>query len=559
MTRFLSSQSCKHIGCPNCGSDDNLAVYPDGSSHCFTYISPDEVCRHDPPGTWDYETEKIVNNRTINKYKETKVSEFIEGEVKAINPRGLTEKTCKKWDYRVGKGIHPTSKQIEPCHITNYFDPVNKELVWQKLRFSDKEMTMTGKFTNFLYGQWLWNKGKILVITEGEIDALSVSQAQNYRFPVVSVPNGAQGARKSIINQLEWIEGNFDKIVFMFDQDKEGKAAALDCATILSPGKAFIATLTEKDANECLLKGKSKEILDAIFTATAYKPKGIFTVRDLIPKLTEKPDFGFDTPWPSLNSLTYGLRPNQVWTWTSGTGMGKTTFFKEMVNHIIKDGKHKVAVVFLEENEVKTLIDLAGRYVDKPFNNPNFKYEMHEVRTIAEELDKKNLLYISEVEFEWEKIKNRIRYFVVAEKCKFIFLDHITAFTDSLEGSAANAMTERIMKDVSQLKRELDCNIQLIAHIRKSSGGMKPAEEGGRISLDDLKGSGAIKQWSDFVIGLERNQQAEDTEEAHTTLVRILKARDVGKNVGKYVYVRYNEDTERVTEVSQIDESKEIY
>jgi twinkle protein len=38
----------------------------------------------------------------------------------------------------------------------------------------------------------------MLTITEGEIDALSVSQAQGNKWPVVSVPTGAKGAVKPL-------------------------------------------------------------------------------------------------------------------------------------------------------------------------------------------------------------------------------------------------------------------------------------------------------------------------------------------------------------------------
>jgi hypothetical protein len=92
---------------------------------------------------------------------------------------------------------------------------------------------------------------KMLTITEGEIDALSVSQAQGNKWPVVSVPNGAQGAVKAIEKAFEYV-CSFDRVNIWFDNDEPGKAAAKAVADILPPGKAYIVKADLKDANEYL-------------------------------------------------------------------------------------------------------------------------------------------------------------------------------------------------------------------------------------------------------------------------------------------------------------------
>ena len=46
----------------------------------------------------------------------------------------------------------------------------------------------------------------MVTVTEGEIDALSVSQLFQNKWPVVSVPIGASGALKAFQNNLEWLE-----------------------------------------------------------------------------------------------------------------------------------------------------------------------------------------------------------------------------------------------------------------------------------------------------------------------------------------------------------------
>ena len=62
--------------------------------------------------------------------------------------------------------------------IANYCNSVG-QVVAQKIRTKDKKFYWLGdKSKAGLYGQHLWGEGgKRLVITEGELDALSVSQA----------------------------------------------------------------------------------------------------------------------------------------------------------------------------------------------------------------------------------------------------------------------------------------------------------------------------------------------------------------------------------------------
>src|SRR5690606_19316419 len=112
------------------------------------------------------------------------------------------------------------------------------------------------------------------------IDALTVSQLQGNKWPVVSIPNGAQGAAKAIKKSLDWIEG-FEKVVFMFDMDEAGQLAAKECAKLITPGKAYIASLPLKDANEMLLAGRGKEVIDAIWDAKAFRPDGIVYGSDI--------------------------------------------------------------------------------------------------------------------------------------------------------------------------------------------------------------------------------------------------------------------------------------
>ena len=75
----------------------------------------------------------------------------------------------------------------------------------------------------------------------------------------------------------------------------------------------------------------------------------------------------------------------------------------------------------------------------------------------------------------------------------------------------------------------------------------KSLNEGGSVSLTDLRGSAALEQLSWSVIALERDQQAEDGSEDYGVM-RVLKNRTWGFT-GKAGRVKYTHKTGRLTHV----------
>src|SRR3546814_7334237 len=73
----------------------------------------------------------------------------------------------------------------------------------------------------------------------------------------------------------------------MFDEDEKGRAALADCLPLLAPGKAYVASLPVKDANEMVKAGRSKELVDAIWGARAYRPDAIVDINDILDRSEE--------------------------------------------------------------------------------------------------------------------------------------------------------------------------------------------------------------------------------------------------------------------------------
>ena len=289
--------------------------------------------------------------------------DLIDIEYVALPKRGLTEETCAKWKYGVGKDRSGTAVQV-----ATYCDDSGQPIA-QKLRTADKKFKFIGNPKEVgLYGQWLWRDGgKMIVVTEGEIDALTVSQLQGNKWPVVSVPNGAQGAAKSIKKELEWLE-QYDSVIFMFDQDEPGRDAAKECAMLLSPGKAKIATLPLKDANDMLVAGRGKEVIDAIWGAKAYRPDGIVAGADLWDTISKSERvFSISYPWQGLNDVLRGMRRGELVTFTAGSGVGKSAVVRELAYHLLSNGE-TVGMMMLEEDVRRTALGMMGIAMDSPIH-----------------------------------------------------------------------------------------------------------------------------------------------------------------------------------------------
>ena len=507
----------RHIPCENCGSSDANSLFSDGHKYCFAceaYVHGDgEVSTHNHSG-------------------KKRMEGLLTGEFKSLQKRGLTEDTCRKFGYQVGRDKNDTLVQIAP-----YYDE-SGAMVAQKIRYANKDFKFIGEPKRAgLFGSNLWNNGKKLVVTEGEIDAMSVSQAQNNKWPVVSIPNGAQGAKKSLAKCLDYLNG-FEEVILMFDQDEPGRKAAIECAELFAPGKCKIASLPLKDANECLQAGREQDIIQAIWNAKPYRPDGLVSVADLMDELTKPVEAGYQWWLQPLTDLTFGRRRGEIYGLGAGTGVGKTDFLTQQIAYDITTLGMKVGTIFLEQKPTETAKRVAGKVKGRRFHVPNSGWSKEELVDAVQGLNGKLVMYDSFGETEWDVIKGKIRFMAVAEGIELIYLDHLTAMANTADEKGS---LEQIMKEMAGLANELGIIITFVSHLTTPEG--KSHEEGGRVTIRHFKGSRAIGFWSYLMLGLERDQQHDDPITRQTTVLRVLKDRYTGQATGSTFYLGYEEDT----------------
>lgn len=519
-----------HLPCPDCGSHDALTLYDDGHTYCFS-------CE-----TYHKDQSEDTHEDTSHKKSHDSLIDRDDMEIKALRSRCITAETCRKYGYYVTKHNNKTIQVAEYC------DDDGRPL-FQKTRDKDKNFLCLGKTVQRFWGQHLFTRGKKLVVTEGEIDCLSVSQMNGNKYPVVSLPFGATSAEKVFKANLKWL-GLFDEVVVMFDMDEAGQKAVKKVQGLLPPHKLKIARLPMKDANECLKAGKGDEIINAIFDAKEYRPDSIVNAADMAEAFFAEDNIkGYDWPWDKkVNKMTLGIRKGEMLMLTAGTGIGKSTAAREIAYKLKTQDGLTIGMVMLEENVKKTLRDLLSLEVNKPLSILWNSIDKTELAEPYQKLfgDGKFYLYDHFGSLESNTLLDSIRYLIVGCGCDFVVLDHISIAVSGLEeaGNDERKTIDRLMTQLRSLVEETGAGLIVVSHLKKPSGD-NSFEEGAAISLDDLRGSGILKQLPDTIIALERNQQSEDEYEKNKIKIRVLKCRFTG-NTGLAGSLFFNKKTYRL-------------
>jgi len=517
--------------CDKCGSSDAVEQY-ETNSYCFS-------CGH-----W----EKLDGTEAAPMTQQTppapKAPRDTSGVIRALNERKITKATCQK--YGVTSTVAPDGATAS--HVYPYYD-ASGDIVATKTRIcATKNFASGGTSTGaLLFGQpECRGSGKFITVTEGEVDCLSVAEMFQRKYDVVSVRTGAKGALKELKANLEFLE-SYDSIVLCFDQDAAGKEAIAECQDLFSPGKVKVMKTELKDANAMLCAGKSAAFIKAFWDAKEYTPVGIVRGTDTWEYIKEYQQTAtIPYPWDGLNKMAKGIVTPSLVTITSGSGMGKTQIMKELQYYLLKNTEENIGIIPLEESvaraslammsiETSRLLHLEDDVSDDVLR-PAWEATMGLGRIFL--LDHFGSTSI-------DSIVSKVRYLAKADDCRFVFLDHLSIIVSAQEGGDERKAIDEIMTRLRKLCEEAKITLFLVSHLSRAQGSSH--EEGGRVTLGQLRGSQSIAQLSDLVLAGERDQQAECPELRNTTALRVIKNRLTGET-GVAAWLKYDKATGRMNE-----------
>lgn len=521
----MSSPIETHLECEACGSSDAKSRWVD-HEYCFS-------CQKWTP---------LTGGADITRDTPKSAGLIMDGHHVALPKRRLSEEICKKYDYRIARDASG------PIHVAPYRNQEGK-VVAQKIRGANKSFRTTGDFSDVqLFGQHLYQPTKRLVIVEGEIDALSYASVAN-GWPCVSLPNGAQSGAKAVKRNISFVEA-FDEVVLMLDNDEQGQKAAKEIAELLTPGKAKIASLPLKDANEMLVANRVKELITSVYNAKEQRPDGIINARDLWEEVSKPQTMGVEYPFESWNKVFLGMHPREIVTITAGSGCGKSTIAAQIAHHQAVTLDQRVGYIALEESTSHSALRFMSITAKKALHLPNDATQEELKTAFDDSVGSGNIiLYDHFGSQDSDRLLNKMIYMVVALECKFLVLDHLSILLSGgdfmVAGGDERKQIDYVMSRLRQFSEQYQCTILLISHLKRS-GGEKGFEDGAEPVLSSLRGSQSVAQLSDSVIAVSRNASEGD----NTLKVRSLKNRRTGRT-GLVGYLSYDASTATLSEVKE--------
>jgi twinkle protein len=536
---YTESKEIGKTKCPACPSSDGFAVYDDGHGYCF-------VCNHYERDVEGKE-EDMPLDTTIKSNWCPEVFKTNTGDARGCQERRITKTIAEHYGVRVD---YDSNRNITAYHYPYYKD---NELVAYKTRKLPKQFSTVGDFKDvWPFGcQSFGMGGKRLVITEGEFDAMSVAQASldhyNKIYPVISVASASN--LKSLLHAREWIR-SFDEVVLFFDNDVAGKKAVKEAANIIGIDKVKVVSTIAKDPCELYLAASAAGVMRVIWDAQPFSPAGIVVGHEpvweqyLARRSTES--VAYPVCLTGINDKTKGMRFGEITLFTSGTGSGKSTVIKEIVLDLLDKTEDKIGMISLEESVGDTAEKFIQMKLQRNLQEYEVSLEEQEEASRAVFGNERLVLLDHQGSVGDESLIDKIEYMALMG-CKYLILDHITiAVSEGAEGYTGNEAIDKVMSDLLKLTKKHNIWLGVISHLRKVQGGGSTFEQGKLPSMDDIKGSGSIKQISFDIIGFARDMANENEDVRNTINFIVLKSRFTGKT-GPAGHAKYDHDTTRLT------------
>ena len=360
-----------------------------------------------------------------------------------------------------------------------------------------------------------------VVITEGEIDALSVMQAGYLR--AVSLPDGwtEEGGKRQVLIDAEAALRKSPFVIVAGDADEAGASLPKTVANILAGHDVRYAAWPEgcKDANDVLVHFGEGELSRCLVDAKKIDPAGGF-----ITGISDLP------PMPARRVLRVGMNPFdyglafEVGAMSVGTGTpgsGKSTFTTFSAYHVAKNEGVRVGFLAFETHPYRIRDHLARLHTGREWDALGGE----DKQRCAVDLDAMfrivHRTYDDSSAHTLGWLKNMIYTLAVRDGCKLIIVDPWNELEHLPEpGESMTAYINFALQQIRTWAEQFDAHICVIAHPRKMMTDGKPRSPTGYDVADSA--AFANKPSLGFTV-----HQEEDEDGTGFVRVTTWKVRDV--------------------------------
>ena len=475
--------------------------------------------------------------------------EMRESSLAFLAKRGISRETAEKYDV--------TAMKKNPNILCFPFYDENGKMVSIKYRNMmyrkgrDKSKEWFEKDTMpILFGMKQCEGFDRLIITEGQLDAMSVAEAGIKN--AVSVPNGCTSFTW-MTPCAEWL-GKFREVIIFGDWER-GKMTLLDtlkdrldCRVKAVRRQDYLG---EKDANDILTRYGAPAIRKAIEKAEEPKitnVKDLSTVKPIDLNALERVKTGIR----DIDIATSGLVMGEVIILTGERGQGKSTFLSQMLCSVLdqKDPDGHPYTVFVYSGELTD--QFFKRWLDFQLAGPD-----NIVETLNEYEEKEYTIGEATVEriSNWYRgriyiydnsvvpdenanmtdvLVNTVESVIRQYGVRVIAIDNLmTALESIMSQNDLYIGQSQFVGRLKKLAMKYNVCIIVVAHPRKAVYSTKRNRE---LDNDDVSGSADVTNKADVVLTCSR-----DKETSGINYVQIIKNRlhgryRTGKNAIKLMY-----------------------
>ena len=441
-------------------------------------------------------------DRYINRnYFDSRFRKFAQSHKESTDPaieymrsRGISEDVCRKYEI--------TTKSGEDRTLVFPFKDPDGDLKFIKYRNTKykkgddgaKEWCETDCMP-ILFGMNHCTDSKRLIITEGQIDSLSVIEAGIEN--AVSVPTGAKGTTW-IPHCYDWISKHFDEIVVFGDCENDVVTLSDMIQSRFSKHKKVRIVRKEdyfgyKDANELLLNVGKQAIINAIDNAEMSLSLQVKDMADveyvdlsMIPKVK--------TGFRKLDMLLGGgFMYGQVVLLTGKRGNGKSTFASHLLVRALQQDKN----CFIYSGELPNF--WVKNWVDR---------QIYGVKVLTnsqiEECENwyRGRLYVYNSDIveldELDDLLTVLEDTIVKKDIKFAVIDNLMTAIEANTNEQLYRKQSEFVGKLAKMAKAYEMVIALVAHPRKTQRDF---------DNDDVSGSADITNRVDVVMSYDKDDK----------------------------------------------------
>lgn len=523
----------------SCGSKDGVQVFQkeDGTYDAYAFCCG--VYIHNP-----YEGNPSHVVPSVRKKSDEEVDEeaseiYSLPESLDLPTRKLKAEYLNYFGYKVGLS---RSDGTTPSTMYRPYENEDLELASYKAKVIGTGQTWwitKGEFVMpFGWRQAIESGAKRLMITEGEEDAVALFQAikegnigssyEKFNPAVVSLPNGAGSAVKYLAKIQDKINQHFKEVILVFDQDAPGKkASAAVCKDLFREAK--VASLPEKDANACVMAGKSKALASAVqFNAIIPKNTSIVWGEQLHEAAKKPAEFGVSWPWKEVTKKTRGLRKGETIYIGAAPKFGKSELVDSIAAWLMKEHGWKCLLAKPEQANIKTYKMVAGKMVGKIFHDPNVPFDEAAYEEAGIQLKGKLAMLDLYQHLGWVTLQKDIRA-AAAAGVDVVFIDPITNLTNGINSGEANTVLQEVAQELSSMAMDLNILIFIMCHLKNPESGLSH-DRGGKVLSSQFAGSRAMSRSCNYMFALEGNKDPDlPKEQRNIRDLVLLEDREFGE------------------------------